>query len=103
MWSCDTHQASLLTQRLSCPLRPQPDRTPHPALYEVKAVYAQIKMSFMQGTPGPDGAMSLRVLIRNRYFWLSTSWLRFEMQARGRVLDAGPLAHGVGACASVWG
>ncbi|XP_073014816.1 LOW QUALITY PROTEIN: uncharacterized protein [Primulina eburnea] len=56
-----------------------PDRTPHPALHEVKFVYQPIKVSFKEGT----------MKITNTHFFDTTEALEFHWKVHGDGIDLG--------------
>ncbi len=63
-----------------------PDRTPHPALFEVKKVYQYVKLA--AAGPGAD-----RVEVKNRYAFVNLDRfdLGWEVVASGRTVAAGSL------------
>jgi beta-galactosidase len=76
-----------------------PDRTPHPALAEVKKVYQNVKLLAADLTAG-------RIELRNRYAFIGLGRfdIRWEVQAAGRTAASGELrapAVAPGACAVV--
>ncbi|KAL6989747.1 beta-galactosidase [Sarracenia purpurea var. burkii] len=56
-----------------------PDRTPHPALHEVKYVYQPIKISFREG----------KIKITNTYFYETTRALEFNWAVHGDGCELG--------------
>ncbi|MCG7427040.1 beta-galactosidase [Helcobacillus sp. ACRRO] len=76
-----------------------PDRTPSPALLDMKQVYAPIAFGF----EGADGSVQLR--IRNQYAFLSTDHLRVELsideQRTWSELEMEPVPAGGGALVPV--
>ncbi|MFN2208871.1 MAG: glycoside hydrolase family 2 TIM barrel-domain containing protein [Candidatus Promineifilaceae bacterium] len=67
-----------------------PDRTPHPALYEVKSVYQPVQVSADVSDTSGSG---LRISIRNEYAFLTLEHLipTWEIAADGQVLQSGTL------------
>ncbi len=63
-----------------------PDRTPHPALYEVKKVYQNIKLSPIDKTTG-------KFKVRNKYNFISLDFVEpnWELTANGKVIQSGKL------------
>ncbi|XP_024021112.1 uncharacterized protein LOC21406722 isoform X1 [Morus notabilis] len=56
-----------------------PDRTPHPALHEVKYLYQPIKISFLEGT----------LKITNTHFFETTKGMEFSWSAHGDGFELG--------------